>query len=279
MSRFSSFNVDIKYDAAEKYNIDQSEILSKTAYLTVKRISDFIFALTALIVLCIPMLIIAVVISLDSSGSPIFAQERLGKNAKPFVMYKFRSMYTDAEALGPQWAAVNDSRCTRVGRFLRKSRLDELPQLFNILKGGISMTSTTNPDFSEHLNNFYNNNPFVQLLGIQLEKIQFGQVTLSMKAQNQLSNFYHITHGGALASLADTTMGATCLSVNKKVVTQSMNMYFVKAVPEGSTIQATGKIIHNGRKTLVCETEIVDDQGQVCCKATANFFVIGPYTA
>ena len=77
------------------------------------------------------------------------------------------------------------------------------------------MTSTTNPDFSEHLNNFYNNNPFVQLLGIQLKKIQFGQVTLSMKAQNQLSNFYHITHGGALASLADTTMGATCLSVNK----------------------------------------------------------------
>lgn len=138
MSRFSSFNVDIKYDAAEKYNIDQSEILSKTAYLTVKRISDFIFALTALIVLCIPMLIIAVVISLDSSGSPIFAQERLGKNAKPFVMYKFRSMYTDAEALGPQWAAVNDSRCTRVGRFLRKSRLDELPQLFNILKGEMS---------------------------------------------------------------------------------------------------------------------------------------------
>ena len=67
------------------------------------------------------------------------------------------------------------------------------------------MTSTTNPDFSEHLNNFYNNNPFVQLLGIQLKKIQFGQVTLSMKAQNQLSNFYHITHGGALASLADTT--------------------------------------------------------------------------
>lgn len=140
------------------------------------------------------------------------------------------------------------------------------------------MTSTTNPDFSEHLNNFYNSNPFVQLLGIQLKKIQFGQVTLSMKAQNQLSNFYHITHGGALASLADTTMGATCLSVNKKVVTQSMNMYFVKAVPESTTIQATGKIIHNGRKTLVCETEIVDDQGQVCCKATANFFVIGPYT-
>ena len=82
-----------------------------------------------------------------------------------------------------------------------------------------------------------------------------------------------------MASLADTTMGATCLSVNKKVVTQSMNMYFVKAVPEGTTIQATGKIIHNGRKTLVCETEIVDDQGQACCKATANFFVIGSYTA
>ncbi len=139
------------------------------------------------------------------------------------------------------------------------------------------MISTTNPDFSDHLNSFYNNNPYVQLLGIQIEKITFGQVTLSMEAKNNLSNFYHIAHGGALASLADTAMGATCLSVNKKVVTQAMNINFVKAVPEGSIVKATGKIIHNGRKTLVCETEIVDSDGQICCKATANFFVIGPY--
>ena len=137
--------------------------------------------------------------------------------------------------------------------------------------------TTTNADFAAHLNNFYNNNPFVQMLGICIEKIKFGEVTLSMKAQNQFSNFYHIAHGGALASLADTTMGAACLSANKKVVTQSMNMYFIKAVPEGSNLHATGKIIHNGRKTLVCETEIIDDSGDVCCKATANFFVIGAY--
>lgn len=138
-------------------------------------------------------------------------------------------------------------------------------------------STTTNSDFSAHLSNFYNNNPFVQTLGICIEKVAFGQVTLSMEAKNQFSNFYHIAHGGALASLADTAMGATCLSANKKVVTQSMNMYFIKAVPEGSKLHATGKIIHNGKKTLVCETEIIDWDGQVCCKATANFFVIGAY--
>lgn len=140
-------------------------------------------------------------------------------------------------------------------------------------------STTTNADFAAHLNSFYDNNPFVQMLGICIERICFGEVTLSMKAKNEFSNFYHITHGGALASLADTTMGATCLSANKKVVTQSMNMYFIKAVPEGASLHATGKIIHNGKKTLVCETEIIDEDGQACCKATANFFVIGTYMA
>ena len=139
------------------------------------------------------------------------------------------------------------------------------------------MTKTINEDFSAHLNSFYNNNPYVQLLGIQIEKIEFGSVTLSMAADSKLSNFYRIAHGGALASLADTAMGATCLSVNKKVVTQSMNMYYIKAVPEGTLLHACGRVVHNGRKTLVCETEIVDGDGNVCCKASANFFVIGSY--
>ena len=91
----------------------------------------------------------------------------------------------------------------------------------------------------------------------------------------KLSNFYHIAHGGALMSLADTAMGATCLSVNKKVVTQSMNSFFLKASREGAHLTATGHILHNGRKTVVCETEIRDEEGIVLCKATANFFVIG----
>ena len=82
--------------------------------------------------------IIAVLICLDSPGPALFRQERLGKNGEPFVILKFRSMRINAEESGPQWADKNDPRCTKVGRVLRESRLDELPQLWNILKGEMS---------------------------------------------------------------------------------------------------------------------------------------------
>lgn len=108
-------------------------------YLFVKRLFDVVASLMACIVLCIPMVIIGLIIRLDSSGRAIFKQERLGKDGKPFTMYKFRSMCQDAEANGPVWADKDDVRCTRVGRFLRKSRLDELPQLWNILRGDMSI--------------------------------------------------------------------------------------------------------------------------------------------
>lgn len=127
----------------------------------------------------------------------------------------------------------------------------------------------------QHLENFYDNNPFVKMLDIQVKEISFGQVTLSLTTDERHSNFYRISHGGALSSLADTAMGATCLSANKKVVTQSMNINFIKAAAEGTKLLATGHILHNGRRTLVCETDITDEDGTLICKATANFFVIG----
>ena len=88
---------------------------------------------------CIPMALIALLIKLDSKGPVIFRQERLGKDGKPFTMLKFRSMYDDAEQNGPQWAEKEDDRCTKIGCFLRKTRLDELPQFWNILKGDMSL--------------------------------------------------------------------------------------------------------------------------------------------
>ena len=102
-------------------------------YRFLKRTSDFTVAALALVVLAIPMLVIALWIRLDSKGPAIFRQERLGKGGKPFTMYKFRSMRLDAEADGPQWAQRDDDRCTKLGQKLRKTRVDELPQLFNIL--------------------------------------------------------------------------------------------------------------------------------------------------
>lgn len=107
-------------------------------YLLVKRLFDILAALIAGIILLIPMCIIGLFIRLDSKGPAIFRQERLGKDGKQFVMYKFRSMYEDAEADGPQWAEKDDERCTPVGAKLRQLHLDELPQLWNILKGDMS---------------------------------------------------------------------------------------------------------------------------------------------
>ena len=110
----------------------------KKLYLITKRAFDIVCSSLGLLILAIPMLIIALLVTLDSPGSPIFKQERLGLHGKPFMIYKFRSMRLDAEVNGPQWADKEDKRCTRFGTFLRKSRLDELPQLWNILKGDMS---------------------------------------------------------------------------------------------------------------------------------------------
>lgn len=118
--------------------ISPPHIQRRWSYLVVKRFFDFFFASIGLIVLAIPMAIIALIIVLDSPGAPIFTQERLGLNGKPFVIYKFRTMHMDAEKNGPRWADREDRRCTQFGMFLRKTRIDELPQLWNILKGDMS---------------------------------------------------------------------------------------------------------------------------------------------
>lgn len=118
--------------------ISPPHIQRRWSYLVVKRSFDFFFASIGLIILAIPMAIIALIIVLDSPGAPIFKQERLGLNGKPFVIYKFRTMHMDAEKNGPRWADREDRRCTQFGMFLRKTRIDELPQLWNILKGDMS---------------------------------------------------------------------------------------------------------------------------------------------
>lgn len=121
-----------------KYTVKPIAVSGGTFYLLLKRLFDVVVSLLAGILLLIPILIIAIFVRLDSPGPALFRQERLGKDGALFTIYKFRSMYTDAEINGPQWAERNDHRCTRLGRLLRSSRLDELPQLWNILKGDMS---------------------------------------------------------------------------------------------------------------------------------------------
>lgn len=124
--------------AAAEYRFEPVQPANRPIYRITKRCFDIGAALVAGGLLLIPMLLIGVWIKLDTKGPAIFKQERLGLNGKPFTIYKFRTMYTDAEVHGPQWAEKDDWRCTRVGRILRKTRLDELPQLWNILVGDMS---------------------------------------------------------------------------------------------------------------------------------------------
>ena len=106
----------------------------------VKRALDIFLSATALLALAIPFAIIAVVIRRTSSGPVFYRQERMGLDGKAFIIYKFRSMYQDAERdTGPIWARDNDPRCTPVGRLLRRTNLDELPQLWNVLRGDMSL--------------------------------------------------------------------------------------------------------------------------------------------
>jgi exopolysaccharide biosynthesis polyprenyl glycosylphosphotransferase len=106
----------------------------------IKRATDLVVSMVLMIVLSPLILLAAIAIRLDTPGRIFFAQERVGFRRKPYMVYKFRSMVHDAEKLtGPKWADEDDPRITRVGRFIRRFRIDELPQLWNVLKGEMSM--------------------------------------------------------------------------------------------------------------------------------------------
>jgi len=161
MSEFKSATMDsnIAVDMSESLKITPPPIRSREAksvydnkpvFDLVKALFDFCASLVALIILSPILLIIALIIYFDDKGNPIFVQERCGKNGELFKMYKFRTMCVDAEERladlkdknemdGPVFKMKNDPRITRVGKFLRASGLDELPQLVNILKGDMSV--------------------------------------------------------------------------------------------------------------------------------------------
>lgn len=129
---------------------------NKRVYDAFKRIADFILALGALIVLSPFMLVIAAVIALDDMASPFYVSTRCGRDGREFRFIKFRSMRKNAdqelealldknEADGPVFKIENDPRITRVGKFLRRTSLDELPQLFNVIKGDMSLVGPRPP--------------------------------------------------------------------------------------------------------------------------------------
>lgn len=105
----------------------------------IKRSVDIIVSMMALLLLWPFMLLIALMILIDSGGPILFMQERIGRNNKPFGIIKYRTMKIDAEADGPQLSFPEDKRVTRIGSFLRRYRLDELPQFVNIMRGDMSL--------------------------------------------------------------------------------------------------------------------------------------------
>ena len=123
---------------------------SNTLYEVIKRIIDVVASFTGLILLSPLILIVSILIKLESKGEVIFKQKRVGLNGKEFYMYKFRSMVINAEELkeqlesqnemsGPMFKIKDDPRITNVGKFIRKTSIDELPQLINVIKGDMSL--------------------------------------------------------------------------------------------------------------------------------------------
>lgn len=111
----------------------------KPYQLRIKRMCDFIFSLFGLVCLSPVFLIIYLAYKVQNEHCVIFSQERIGYKGKPFKIYKFRTMYEEAELDGPQLAEKDDDRLTKLGSFLRSHHLDELPQLWNVLKGDMSL--------------------------------------------------------------------------------------------------------------------------------------------
>ena len=104
-----------------------------------KRFIACLFSLIGLIVFAVPMIIIAIAIKMESKGPVFFKQERLGKGMKPFTVYKFRTMCDHAYEMGGSATSASDPRITKVGGFLRRTSLDELPQMFNVLNGTMAI--------------------------------------------------------------------------------------------------------------------------------------------
>ena len=127
-------------------------------YRKVKRIVDLPISIFLLLLILPICLIVCLFIILESSGNPIYIQERVGLNERRFKIYKLRSMYIDAEKNGHQWASKNDQRITKVGRFIRRTRIDELPQIINIIRGEMSFIGLR-PERPEFITEFLKDIP------------------------------------------------------------------------------------------------------------------------
>lgn len=137
-------------------SLNKKQIKSRFMYHSIKRVFDFIAAICGVIILSPVMLVIAIFIKAEDHGPVFYKQVRVGKNGKKFKMYKFRSMFVNADKMlsklkeqngveGPMFKMKDDPRITKVGHFIRKHSLDELPQFLNVIKGDMSLVGPRPP--------------------------------------------------------------------------------------------------------------------------------------
>ncbi len=136
--------------------------VQSTIFKVLKRISDVLLIVIASPLILLIVVIVSILIKLDSDGPVFFKQERVGQGGKVFKIVKFRTMYSDAEIDGPKFSNENDPRVTRVGRFLRKFHLDEIPQFWNVLKGDMSLIGPR-PEQVEFVREFEKKIPYYNL--------------------------------------------------------------------------------------------------------------------
>lgn len=142
----------------------------------IKRFLDVILSIFAIALLLPVYLILAVGVKLSSPGPIFFLQERIGLNGRTFKIIKFRTMYVDAEEMGPQLSSANDPRITGIGRFMRKSRLDEFPQFVNVVLGDMSLVGPR-PERQFYIDQIVPIEPqFLQLTRVRPGITSWGQV-------------------------------------------------------------------------------------------------------
>jgi len=137
------------------------------------------------------------------------------------------------------------------------------------------MTETEWKQIEDYVKEHFENDPFVNDMGIMVEKVEPRRVVMGLDVVHNRTNLFHIVHGGVLMTMADTVMGAVCFSCNKKVVTLEANMSFLRSAPEGRRLTAIGSVLHNGSRTLSCECDILDETGKLCARGRGTFFVVG----
>ena len=127
----------------------------------------------------------------------------------------------------------------------------------------------------EEIINFCHQNSIIDFLGVKTVPLENGEVRLELFVGERHTNPYGLLHGGVMSILVDTAMGAACLARNKKVVTISMTVEFMKAFPVHTKILTDAKIVREGRKIIFCECKLIDEKEIIYAKANATFFVVG----